>query len=73
MCIHDRASPAGVPCTLPSAQPLTTASTVERETLRAPWAHRAEYELNQGFGWTWTSGFRDPRYDNATGIKVPVL
>jgi von Willebrand factor type A domain len=28
-----------------------------------PWAHRAEYELNQGFGMKFFDWFRDPRYD----------
>ncbi|HLJ09743.1 MAG TPA: vWA domain-containing protein [Planctomycetaceae bacterium] len=39
-----------------------------------PWAHRAEYELGQGFGMTFQEGFRDPRYDRISiEIKIPKL
>lgn len=35
-----------------------------------PWAYRAEYELNQGFGMEFYETFRDPRYDDLT-VKLP--
>ena len=39
-----------------------------------PWAHRAEYELNMGFGMKFYEGFRDPRYDRIfSEIKAPKL
>jgi len=39
-----------------------------------PWAHRAEYELNMGFGMKFVDGFRDPRYDRIfLEIKAPKL
>ncbi|HTI50552.1 MAG TPA: vWA domain-containing protein [Planctomycetaceae bacterium] len=39
-----------------------------------PWANRAEFELNQGFGMRWGSTFRDPRYDRVDReIKFPTL
>ncbi|MFN0053340.1 MAG: vWA domain-containing protein [Planctomycetales bacterium] len=39
-----------------------------------PWSNRAEFELNQGFGMRWSSGFRDPRYDQmGVDIKLPSL
>ena len=37
-----------------------------------PWARRAEYELEQGFGMTFADGFRDPRYNEVgTTIILP--
>lgn len=36
---------------------------VRRTHPGTPWAHRAEYELGQGFGMRLVDGFRDPRYD----------
>ena len=38
-----------------------------------PWANRAQYELNYGFGFQIIEGFRDPRYKDVAklGIKVP--
>jgi hypothetical protein len=39
-----------------------------------PWAHRARYELDQGFGMKFHEGFRDPRYDRIFNeIKRPNL
>ncbi len=35
-----------------------------------PWAYRAQYELNQGFGMEFHETFRDPRYDQLT-VKIP--
>jgi hypothetical protein len=49
---------------------------VKRNHPGTPWAHRAEYELNQGFGMKLLEGFRDPRYDkfyNDPDIKRPNL
>jgi hypothetical protein len=46
---------------------------VIRKHPRTPWANRAEYELQQGFGMKFVDGFRDPRYDNLRDIKVPKL
>jgi len=38
-----------------------------------PWAYRAQYELNQGFGMEFVDVFRDPRYDefDSGKIKLP--
>lgn len=38
---------------------------------RTPWANRAEYELASGFGFRMIEGWRDPRYSNLVGIKLP--
>lgn len=38
---------------------------------RTPWANRAEYELANGFGFRMIEGWRDPRYSQAVGIKLP--
>jgi hypothetical protein len=47
---------------------------VKKQHPGTPWAHRAEYELNQGFGMKFVEGFRDPRYDRVLNdIKVPKL
>ncbi len=35
-----------------------------------PWAYRAQYELNQGFGMEFFETFRDERYDQLT-VKLP--
>jgi hypothetical protein len=41
---------------------------------RTPWANRALFELQQGFGIRFVEGFRDPRYDRVTTeIKFPTL
>ncbi|QDU05980.1 hypothetical protein V6x_57260 [Gimesia chilikensis] len=47
---------------------------VIKEHPGTPWAQRAQYELNQGFGMYFVEHFRDPRY-NKVGkeIKVPKL
>lgn len=37
---------------------------VMKEHPGTPWAQRAQYELNQGFGMKFEDGFRDPRYKN---------
>lgn len=39
---------------------------------RTPWANRAEYEKNQGFGIQFNSHFWDPRYKNHK-FKLPTL
>ncbi|MBI3862054.1 MAG: VWA domain-containing protein [Planctomycetia bacterium] len=49
---------------------------VRRAHPGTPWAHRAEFELAQGFGMKFFEGFRDPRYDrirNDPDFKVPSL
>jgi von Willebrand factor type A domain len=48
---------------------------VKKSHPRTPWANRAEYEMNIGFGVKFVEGFRDPRYDkvNALDIKIPSL
>ena len=38
---------------------------------RTPWAARAEYELNYGFGERFQEHFHDPRYRNLKNIKIP--
>ena len=38
---------------------------------KTPWARRARWELDAGFGMKFAEGFRDPRYDNIKDIKVP--
>ncbi len=39
-----------------------------------PWANRAEFELNHGFGMQFQSTFRDPRYERVNSeIKFPTL
>lgn len=63
-------------------QKLTKEDAEARELLQSvirnhpntPWSNRAELELNEGFGWKWQSGFRDPRYNNiGQEIKFPTL
>lgn len=50
---------------------------VRRTHPGTPWAARAEFELNQGFGMRWESTFRDPRYDTigtpGSDIQFPTL
>lgn len=38
---------------------------------RTPYARRAEWELQHGFGMTFVDVYRDPRYRNLGGIKFP--
>jgi len=45
---------------------------VMKEHPGTPWAQRAGYELNQGFGMSFAEGFRSPLYDSKRKeIKVP--
>jgi len=46
---------------------------VKKTHARTPWAARAQYELNQGFGMRFFEAFRDPRYDRVNDIKFPTL
>lgn len=47
---------------------------VIKEHPGTPWAQRAQYELNQGFGMYFAEGFRSPLYDQKRKeIKVPKL
>ena len=37
-----------------------------------PWARRAQWEIDHGYGMTISEGFHDPRYRNVgTRIKIP--
>jgi len=38
---------------------------------RTPWARRARFELDCGFGMKFAEGFHDPRYNNVKDIKIP--
>jgi len=38
---------------------------------RTPYARRARWELDSGFGMKFVEGFHDPRYNNTKDIKVP--
>ncbi len=38
---------------------------------RTPWARRAQWELDHGFGMKFVEVFRDPRYETAKDIKLP--
>jgi von Willebrand factor type A domain-containing protein len=38
---------------------------------RTPYARRAQWELQNGFGMKFAEDFRDPRYDTVTDVKVP--
>jgi hypothetical protein len=49
---------------------------VRRMHPQTPWANRAEYELQRGFGMKFVEAFRDPRYDRFEqdkDIKFPTL
>ncbi|QDT94955.1 vWA domain-containing protein [Gimesia aquarii] len=49
---------------------------VIKEHAATPWAQRAQFELNQGFGMSFKESFRDPRYDKFgkdKEIKLPKL
>ncbi|MFN9268492.1 MAG: vWA domain-containing protein [Planctomycetaceae bacterium] len=46
---------------------------VKKTHPQTPWAARAQFELNQGFGMRFVETFRDPRYDTLTDIKFPTL
>ncbi|WP_339732773.1 VWA domain-containing protein [uncultured Gimesia sp.] len=47
---------------------------VIKEHPGTPWAQRAQYELNGGFGMQFDEGFRDPRYSKVgKEIKLPKL
>lgn len=47
---------------------------VKKTHPRTPWANRAQFELNQGYGMKFFEGFRDPRYDRVMNdIKLPTL
>ena len=38
---------------------------------RTPWARRARWELDVGFGMKFAEAFHDPRYQNIKEIKIP--
>lgn len=44
---------------------------VVKEHPNTPWANRANFELAYGFGFQVIEGFRDPRYRDTKGIKLP--
>jgi len=47
---------------------------VKQQHPGTPWAQRAQWELNSGFGFYFVDVFRDPRYDTMRDqIKVPKL
>jgi len=47
---------------------------VNKQHPGTPWAQRANWELNNGFGFEFRDVFRDPRYDSMRDqIKVPNL
>jgi hypothetical protein len=46
---------------------------VKKTHPRTPWANRADFETKQGYGMKFFEGFRDPRYDRMTDIKLPSL
>ncbi|MDB5337313.1 MAG: hypothetical protein JWN70_2932 [Planctomycetaceae bacterium] len=44
---------------------------VVKDHPNTPWSNRANFELQYGFGFQIIEGFRDPRYRDTKGIKLP--
>ena len=45
---------------------------VKKEHVGTPWAQRANWEIEQGYGFTFVEAFRDPRYKaQEKNIKIP--